>query len=219
MKVFLKIAFLFVCSFGFSQSKEECFCPKSDITQLQRADTVFTFSNNKKIGLCGYKEIINDENYYSEFVISECGSDKVIDSWDGTLNCHAKFANEKLIIETLLPLPLGLDYEYKDFVWSTEAFYFKGDKLERKFQVNKAIKKYNQNQVQEVLREFEKASGKLDDNKMVLCNKLFVASISNSEKAKKYFQEFETKFGELDGAFAEEYKELKEKLKLWRESN
>ena len=50
---------------------------------------------------------------------------------------------------------------------------------------------------------------------MVLCNKLFVAAISNSEKAKKYFMDFEIKFGALDGAFAEEYKDLKAKLALW----
>ena len=215
MKKYQIILFLLLSAMGFSQSKTECFCPKSEVTSFQKADTVFSFSNNKKIALCGYKEIIDDKNYYSEFVISECGSDKIIESWDETSVCLARFSNDKLNIETLLPLPLGNDYEYRDFVWSTETFYYNGNKLQSNFQINKGIKKYTQNQIQQVLKAFEKADAKLNDDTMVLCNKLFVAAISNSEKAKKYFMDFEIKFGALDGAFAEEYKDLKAKLALW----
>ncbi|ESU19958.1 hypothetical protein FCR2A7T_13670 [Flavobacterium cauense R2A-7] len=215
MKKYLIILCFLLSAMGFSQSKAECFCPKSEVTSFQKSDTIFSFSNNRQIALCGYKEIIDDKSYYSEFVISECGSDKIIEFWGATATCLTRFSNDKLNIETLLPLPLGNDYEYRDFVWSTETFYYSGAKLQRIFQINKGIKKYTQNQIQQVLKAFEKADAKLNDETMVLCNKLFVAAISNSEKARKYFLDFETKFGTLDGAFAEEYKDLKAKLALW----
>lgn len=215
MKKYLTVVFFCVSALGFSQSKSECFCPKSEGMPFQKADTIFSFSNNKKIALCGYKEIIDDKNYYSEFVISECGSDKIIESWDGNPVYLTRFSNDKLNIETLISLPLGTDYEYRDFVWSTETFYYNGNKLQSNFQINKGIKKYTQNQIQQVLKVFEKADAKWNDEAMVLCNKLFVAAISNSEKAKKYFMDFETKFGAPDGAFAEEYEDLKAKLVLW----
>ena len=49
---------------------------------------------------------------------------------------------------------------------------------------------------------------------MQLVNRLFIATISNDKKARKYFYEFEMKY-ELDGAFSEEYSDLKEMLEVW----
>lgn len=50
---------------------------------------------------------------------------------------------------------------------------------------------------------------------MEIANQLFFATISGDKTARKYFNNFENKFGTLDGAFAEEYNDLKGMLKQW----
>jgi hypothetical protein len=67
------------------------------------------------------------------------------------------------------------------------------------------------------LQEFEIRKKGHYKEKMDLANKLFIASISDSDKARKYFVEFKDKFEvhDGDGAYAEEYHDLKEMLNLW----
>ena len=81
--------------------------------------------------------------------------------------------------------------------------------------INRQIRTYSQGEIQSVLKTYETAKTGLDDSKMEMANKLFVATISNSKKARHYFKEFKSKFGTLDGAFAEEYNDLTAMLALW----
>ena len=50
---------------------------------------------------------------------------------------------------------------------------------------------------------------------MVLANKLLICSISENRIAKQYFNDLETKFGTLDGAYKEEYYDLRAMLENW----
>lgn len=81
--------------------------------------------------------------------------------------------------------------------------------------VNRQIRKYTEDEIQTVLKTYETAKSGLDDNKMVIANKLFIATISGDKKARQYFKEFNNKFGILDGAFKEEYSDLTAMLELW----
>jgi hypothetical protein len=81
--------------------------------------------------------------------------------------------------------------------------------------VNRQIRKYNQDEIQTVLKVYETAKSGLDDNKMEIANKLFIATISGDKKARQYFKEFNNKFVTLDGAFKEEYSDLTVMLELW----
>ncbi len=81
--------------------------------------------------------------------------------------------------------------------------------------VNTQIKKYSQDEIQSVLKTYETAKSGLADSKMEIANQLFIATISGNKKARQYFKEFKTKFGTLDGAFAEEYIDLTAMLELW----
>jgi hypothetical protein len=65
------------------------------------------------------------------------------------------------------------------------------------------------------LKTYETAKPGLDDSKMEIANKLFIATISGDKKARQYFKEFKSKFGTLDGAFSEEYSDLTAMLELW----
>ena len=85
----------------------------------------------------------------------------------------------------------------------------------RKIVVNNKIPKYNQSEIKEVLKAYDREKPGLDDSKMEIANKLFIATISGNKKARLCFKAFKTKFGTLDGAFAEEYSDLKSMLELW----
>jgi hypothetical protein len=120
-----------------------------------------------------------------------------------------------LYVDELHNLPNGKNFKYQETVWTTEKIYFSGQKVVRKLVVNRQIRKYTDDEIQMVLKTYETAKSRLDDNKMVIANKLFVATISGNKKARQYFKEFKNKFGTLDGAYSEEYSDLTAMLELW----
>jgi hypothetical protein len=118
-------------------------------------------------------------------------------------------------VEQLQNLPTGKNFKFQETIWTTEKIYFTKQKLIRKIVVNKQIRTYSQDEIQSVLTTYETAKTGLDDSKMEMANKLFIATISGSKKARHYFKEFKSKFGTLDGAFEKEYSDLTAMLELW----
>ena len=152
---------------------------------------------------------------YSEFILSVCGQDTIIDFWGAVLTCRLKVSKDALFVEELQNLPTGKNFKFQETVWTTEKIFFSGQKVVRKLVVNRQIRKYTEEEIQTVLKTHETAKSGLDDNKMVIANKLFIATISGDKKARQYFKEFNNKFGILDGASKEEYSELTTMLELW----
>ncbi|MFN5416524.1 MAG: hypothetical protein ACK5B9_05665 [Flavobacteriia bacterium] len=195
-------------------NQNNCNCPKNEFS-LTKSDTIFLLSNNKKIALCGYRNPDSNSVNYSEFVLSVCGEDKIIDYWDATQTCFLRINSDTLIVENLIHLPSGKGRIYETVTWAYDKIFFIQNKVVKLFSANDNIRKYNKNEIQSTLKEFENADGKLDDSKIELANRLFMCVISGNQIAKKYFKEFKTKFV-LDGAFAEEYKELEAMIQLWK---
>lgn len=191
-----------------------CDCPKND-EGITGVDTTFHLSNGKTLVLCGYRNEDTESITFSEFVIAVCGEDTVIDFWDATQYCTVKVEADTLLIEDLHRFPTGKDFQYEDNVWSTEKIFFVGNKTVLTNQVNRQIPKYSSDEIQAVLKNYETATPPLSDSKMELANQLFIAAISGSKKAREYFHDFRTRFGELDGAFSEEYSDLSAMLSLW----
>lgn len=199
----------------FGQTKNNaCDCPKTDYAGTN-SDTTFHLSNNKTIVLCGYKNPDSKPTTFSEFVLAVCGQDTIIDFWGALLTCRLKVNKDTLYVDDLRNLPTGKNFEYQETVWTTEEIYFSGKKVIKKLEVNRHIRKYTLDEIQTVLKTYETAKWGRDDNKMILANQLFIATISGNKKAGKYFNEFKSKFGTLDGAFSEEYSDLTAMLELW----
>lgn len=191
-----------------------CDCPKTQFAGT-KADTTFHLSNGKSIVLCGYKNPDSKPTTFSEFILSVCGQDTIIGFWGAVLTCRLKVHKDTLLVDQLQNLPTGKNFKYQETVWTTEKIYFRRQKLVRKLVVNRQIRKYNQDETQTVLKTYKTAKSGLDDSKMEIANKLFIATISGDKKARKYFKEFNNKFGILDGAFKEEYSDLTAMLQLW----
>jgi hypothetical protein len=202
-------------TFTYGQRRKlSCDCPKTQYAET-KADTTFQLSNTKTIVLCGYKNLDSKPTTFSEFILSVCGQDTIIDFWGAVLTCRLKVNHDTLLVEQLQNLPTGTNFNFLETVWTTEKLYFSGHKIIRKLVVNRQIRTYNQEEVQSVLKTYERAKYGLDHSKMEIANKLFIATISGDKKAKQYFKEFKNKFGTLDGAFAEEYSDLTAMLELW----
>lgn len=194
-------------------TNENCNCAENDFAGT-KTDTIYKLSNGKKIALCGYRNIENKPINFSEFVLSVCNEKKIIDFWGTTETCNLRTTKDTLIIEELINLPTEKNRIYKPTIWSIEKIYFNNEKLKRNKILNQKIRKYNNEEISATLKEYENADEKINDEKMQLVNRLFIATISNDKKARKYFYEFEMKY-ELDGAFSEEYSDLKEMLEVW----
>ncbi|MFD2203862.1 hypothetical protein [Shivajiella indica] len=184
-------------------------------TEGSKPDTTFRLSNGKTIILCGYKNPESKPTTYSEFILSVCGQDTIIDFWGAVLTCRLRVNKDTLLVDQLQYLPTGTNFKFQETVWTTEKLHFSGQKIVRELVVNRQIRKYNQDEIQSVLKSYETAKLGLDDSKMELANKLFIATISGDKKARQYFKEFKSKFGTLDGAFSEEYSDLVAMLELW----
>ena len=190
-----------------------CSCAKNEFTET-KSDTIYKLSSGKSIALCGFRNVENNPVDFSEFVLSVCGENKIIDFWDATQNCNLRVNKDTLFVEELINLPTQENRNYETNVWGIDKIYFVKDKVIRKHLLNKNIRKYSEKEISKTLQEYENANQTLNDEKMELVNRLFIASISEDKKARKYFYEFNGKY-ELDGAFGEEYSDLKSMLELW----
>jgi len=208
------LTFLTLSSVFGQMKKTSCDCPKTQFAGT-KADTAFYLSNGKKIVLCGYKNPDSNPTTFSEFVLAVCGQDTIIDFWGAVLTCRLKVNKDTLLVDQLQNLPTGKNFKFQETVWTTEKIYFSEQKIVRKLVINRQIRKYSQDEIQSVLKIYETAKTGLDDSKMEIANKLFIATISGDKKARQYFKEFKSKFGTLDGAFAEEYSDLTAMLELW----
>lgn len=213
-KLIFILTFLTVTTVYGQKNKVICDCPKTPFAGT-KADTTFDLSNGETIVLCGYKNPDSKPVAYSEFVLSVCGQDSVIGFWGAVSTCRLMVNKDTLFVDQLQNLPTGGSLKYQETVWTTEKIYFSEAKLIRKLQVNRQIRKYNRDEIRTVLDAYETAKHGLDESKMELADKLFIAAISGDKKARQYFKAFKTKFGTPDGAFAERYNDLTAMIAQW----
>lgn len=203
---------------ALGQNKSGCNCPKNSMKgslEGNKPDTAFHFSNNNTIILCGYKNPDSDPKTFSEFTLSICGQDTIIDFWGAVLTCKVKAYNDTLFVDQLESLPIGKKFKFQKTVWMTEKIFFSNDQVGRMLTVNRNIRKYTEQEINSVLTEFENTIKGFDIKKMELVYKLFIATISGSITSRQYFKEFGNKFWTLDGGDKEEYDDLRAMLALW----
>jgi hypothetical protein len=219
MKKIISIVFVFTSiQFAFAGNGEStCTCPVDGRTSTSKIDTTFQLTDGNSIVLCGKKDdkILLGRTLFSGFVLSSCSQDSAINYWDDLDPCVVSAIKDTLQVEKLVYLPTGNGFRYRMTTWTIEKIYFSKNKVKQKLYLSKNIRKYNAQEIQTVLSDFEMADGEIDGTSITLAGKLFVSTISGNETARNYFSKFENKFGTLDGAFAEEYNHLKGMLQLW----
>ena len=207
----MQMRFVFILTFGLTLNSvgqtldKSCNCPPNKYAGT-KPETIFTLTNGS-IALCGYVENKDNQRQYSEFVLAVCGQNNVIDFWDALFVCRIETDNDTLRIEELRNLPTGDNLKFVSTVWRIEKLYFRDGQVERSIGLNSKIRKYNEQEIKNVLTEYEHLDKKLSYDHMDLVYKLFMAAISGDKTAYKYFTD-KTRFETLDGAFQEDYEEL-----------
>jgi hypothetical protein len=217
------LGFLLISPAFGQNGRSICHCPQTETEYAgQDSQRVYHFSNGKKIILCGYK---NSGKYkksrqletFSEFTLTVCGQDSAYNFWGAVETCNLTQNGDTLIVNEIEREPVGKNYKYIPIPWLIEKIFFEEQSVKNEFSVNRNIRKYTIKEIRDVLREFEWSDSTMNDHTMEIANKLLIATISGSTKARKYFNDFTKKFEYLDGAFSEEYGDLEEMLKYWDE--
>jgi hypothetical protein len=195
-------------SFTFGQLKySDCKCPVSQFSANTKADTIYHLSNNYTIALCGYGDtgLIKGKLLYREFVLSVCGSDKIVKFWDAMHICNLKVSADTLIVETMVELPVGKAMNDEWTAWTLEHIYFVNNSVRRDSVINPRFPKYNQSQIADVLNLYKVTPDANNDTTEKLEDKLFVSALSNSKEAAYYLVNFRKKYTHLDGVYLEDY--------------
>jgi len=214
----LLLSFLYVSYLFGQKSQSTCSCPQTNLTDSIVKES-YHFSNGKTIVLCGFQNTDDKQISYSEFVLSVCTSDTIIDFWGAIITCRLSMLNDTLIIEDLHLLPTGKKFKFEETVWTIEKVFFQGENLVRKREVNQQIQHFSKQEIETVLKQYKSVQSELIDQKMKYAYQLFMAAISGNQTARNYFIDFPNMCDVLDGAYKEEYNELKSMLQLWDERN
>lgn len=186
----------------------DCKCPENKFTSV-KADTVFTLTNNRQIALCGYR---NNDNTFSEFILSDCDEKTVINFWDALTVCDVRTDNDTLMVKKIIQLPVGKQKAFEPIVWTIEKLYFDEGEIKRSLIINPEFPKYTTQETDLIIKEYETQKLEKNENSIKLAYYLFTAAISGSETAKQYFYEFPQKVKLPDGAYSEEYNDLKNRM-------
>ncbi|MFP9114673.1 hypothetical protein ACLI1A_12080 [Flavobacterium sp. RHBU_3] len=208
-KNLLAAAFMLLSSYIFAQVNS-CQCPENldaGTTEGDAPQKVFTFKNGRQIILCGYENEEDGKAVYSEFILQECDSPDIIGFWEAMFTGTVEFKNNVIFIKEEMQLPVGPNRSFVATTWSTETIQYLDKSLVRKRVINRSIRKYTEAEIKATLQEFEEGSAKYKGDVEDLMGKLFIAALSGSTKAKTYFDDFD-RFATLDGAVAEQYKDL-----------
>ena len=216
MRQLSTLILLIVGHFAFGQSKN-CNCPKNDLTAAGKADRIFTFSNGKSIGLCGFIEKDNKDTTYSEFILFQCGQTKILNQWDATQSCRISKTKDTLIIQELYGLAIEKKLEVKWVPFYITKYYLDNSALRSTSFFRKDLPKYSPTQIKTVINEYKKLTKQSGgDSTLLIAHRLFWAYVSGSKEAANYLNSFEKRFGPFDGAIVEEFHDLWATYKLYR---
>lgn len=191
---------------------QECICQKNDYINDINPYSFYDLGKGNKIALCGEA---NEDDTFSEFVLTDCNSKTNFNFWGAMKRCSVEQEIDTLIIKEFAFLPIDKD-EYQIVVWYVYKYWFNDDKqIQQKTFLSPNFPKYNQKQIDDIIKRYQNSGKIINDNCIILANKLFISAISGSQEARKYFLEFPIKFKGLDGAFLEDYKELDAMLGIW----
>lgn len=195
-----------------AENESDCNC--------KNANQIFEFKNGSKIALCGKQD---EENDYSEFVISDCKKDSIIENWtnDATVSSKITFINDTLIVEELYGIPNGKNKEVQWLPFYTKKYYYFQNKLTNSIYYRKNLKKYSLKEIEEVLNDFQKMSDKDDnmDEYLKVVNQLFWAYYSGSQKAEKQLEKLKSKYHKFDGGVSEEFDSYIATYEHYKQSN
>lgn len=189
-----------------SFAQEKCSCAK-DISDRWHTKKTFLFENGQTIQLCGYSENAGNQTLYSEFVLTECKTNKKIGQWDATETCKINFNKDTLSVEKQYIFPIK--GTYRSIPFYVVKYYQHNGGINTSNHFQPSLIQYSDTDIRKSITAFKKASNGNNEANMQIADQLFCAYVSGSIEAEACFNKFEKKLGPFDGAIAEQWEELK----------
>ncbi len=180
-----------------------CFCGKLYDDNLQKPDTIIRINGVESYAICGYFE----DDFVSEFTVTKCGDEKILDFYDATLNYKIKVDSDTL---KLIDYRFLLSRDLSNFVkapWAIDMYYeSRGNTIHERKVV------YSEDNLVVLTKDFHKEWENEINKEWSMNDKLtawtFLISLNNEEFYKKYFENYRDSI-QIGGQHAEYYKELK----------
>ncbi len=205
MKTVFTIIMTIIGFASFGQT--DCLCGKLYDENLQKPDTIIKINGVESYAICGYFE----DDFVSEFTVTKCGDEKILDFYDATLNYKIEVDADtiKLIDYRFLSTDLN---KFERIPWAIDMYYHSNGQTIHKrrtiFKRNKSII-YNEKFQKEWDNEIK--DNWSTNNKLILWS--FFISLDNKENFENYFKNYRDTF-QIGGVYAEYYSEL---LKMYDE--
>ncbi len=197
------MTFISFASFG----QADCLCGKLFDDNLQKPDTVIKINSIDSYAMCGYFE--ND--FISEFTVTKCGDENILDFYGATLNYKIKIDADTLKLIDYRFLSNDLN-KFEKIPWAIDMYcQSNGQTIHKRriiFKKNKSIiysDKFQKEWDDEIKDDWS------TNNKLILWT--FFISLDNKENFEKYFKNYRDTF-RIGGERAEYYNEL---LKMYDE--
>jgi len=215
----MKYLLLFIIAFfGVELYAQNCNCISQQFEEVEVASTkVFNFKNGQQFKLClvatyNFKKDTTD--YYKDFIILNCETQKPINLPDTPKYFSIFFKEDTLTIKEIIDLPVGKKLQFVKTPIAYSKYYFKGNTLLMTKQ-NITLPKYSSREIQSSLNDYKKTIVKKSINLKLLYSRLLVAALSDNSDAKEYFMNFENSFSTVMTAVEiEDYNTLKSLFNL-----
>ncbi|WP_276133616.1 hypothetical protein [Polluticoccus soli] len=203
-----RFALLFFILFsGYVRGQQNCICPSGTIIgNVTKPAKTFSFNGGTIVMCGGYTE---NGNVFSEFLLYDCRTEKIIGEWDATQSCTLVKSNDTLIVSTLRNWPIGKNYEFNTVPFYISKLYYEGNTIKELDYYLSNHRRYSDKEIQRVITNYQNYKpGNNSDTTINFAYLLFWSYVSGSKKAEQYLNTLESRCGPFDGAISEEWNEI-----------
>lgn len=199
---------------------QECTCPDGINNDNEgQPFRVFSFSNGKQLGICGYQSIELSDTVFTKFTLFVCGENKATREWSDKKSCRVNKVKDTLFIKEMAGLPLGQSFSNLWIPFYVHKLYFKNGVLQDVEYFRKDIQKYGKAQIDLVMQEYKQLAPGSGGSAIRVAKMLFWAYASGSKEAGEYLNTLPDKFGPFESAVAEEISDVMALCANWKEKN
>ena len=210
--------FLVLTILGHLTAHAQFVCPCLSDEAGNKPQKVFSFSNGRRIGLCGERSSLQGVEVYTGCTIYPCGQHKAMGEWDATESCSVIQKGDTLEVAEWYPIANGrhLSLEWHPF-YIIQYHWGHGRWMQASW-FDRHLRTYTVQEIKQVAGQYAAlAKPRNYDHLLLVAHRLFWAYVSGSRQAGKDLETCYKRFGPFDGAVSEEFDAVMAAYRYYRE--
>ncbi len=213
----MKARFLFLIFLSFSliscvgkteNQTDNCKCYQGKWSLPEQTPLLtYQFSNGKSISVCGYKEVKNKKEIFSEFDIFDCNTEKSLIAHTALEACYIELKEDTVVVQRLYYLPLpSQQWKWSYVPIAEQMLIADNDTIKALKETPKfATLKIAEKEQDAILKLLQNKKG-IDNESETDLAKLQLLAMCGNDTAWKMLQNYEQVVGQkLDGAIKEQW--------------